>query len=160
VGQKQVYSILYTVYLLLVHLVYKNVLTTKICILILRRTFIYNIFTNMFRPEIRPSSRWCLWYKNTIAILIKNDQQDGTVWDNLFFHCPLAALLVSSDIFPHHQEHLNCNYSFWFHSHRQKLQLQLICSWWWAKISLETCTAAKEQWNNKLSYTVASCWSF
>jgi len=27
-------------------------------------------------------------------------------------------------------------------------------------ISLETCWAVKEQWNNKLSYTVASCWSF
>jgi len=27
-------------------------------------------------------------------------------------------------------------------------------------ISLETCTATKEQGNNKLSYTVASCWSF
>jgi len=27
-------------------------------------------------------------------------------------------------------------------------------------ISLETCRAAREQWNNKLSYTVASCWFF
>jgi len=25
---------------------------------------------------------------------------------------------------------------------------------------LETCLAIKEQWNNKLSYTVESCWSF
>jgi len=29
----------------------------------------------------------------------------------------LTALHVSSDIFAHHQEHLNCNYSFWFYSH-------------------------------------------
>jgi len=29
----------------------------------------------------------------------------------------LAALHVSSDIIAHHQEHLSCNYSFWFHSH-------------------------------------------
>jgi len=28
----------------------------------------------------------------------------------------LAALRVSSDIFAHHQEHLNCIYSFWFYS--------------------------------------------
>jgi hypothetical protein len=28
----------------------------------------------------------------------------------------LAAVHVSSDIFAHHQEHLNCNYSFWFYS--------------------------------------------
>jgi len=28
----------------------------------------------------------------------------------------LVALHVSSDIFAQHQEHLNCNYSFWFYS--------------------------------------------
>jgi len=28
----------------------------------------------------------------------------------------LTALHISSDIFAHHQEHLNCNYSFWFYS--------------------------------------------
>jgi len=28
----------------------------------------------------------------------------------------LSPLHVSSDIFAYHQEHLNCNYSFWFHS--------------------------------------------
>ena len=31
-------------------------------------------------------------------------------------YCSLAALRVSSDIFVYHQEHLNCNYSFWFYS--------------------------------------------
>jgi hypothetical protein len=31
-------------------------------------------------------------------------------------HCSLTALHVSSDIFAHRQEHLNCNYSFWFYS--------------------------------------------
>jgi len=40
------------------------------------------------------------------------------------------------------------------------MQLHFRNSWWWAIISLETCWAVKEQWNNKLSYTVASCWSF
>jgi len=28
----------------------------------------------------------------------------------------LAALHVSSDIFAHHQEHLNCTYSFWYYT--------------------------------------------
>ena len=30
--------------------------------------------------------------------------------------CSLTALQVSSDIFAHHQEHLNCIYSFWYYS--------------------------------------------
>jgi hypothetical protein len=45
-----------------------------------------------------------------------NDQQDATEYDNLLFHCFLAVLHVSSDIIAHHQEYLNCDYSFWFHS--------------------------------------------
>jgi hypothetical protein len=28
----------------------------------------------------------------------------------------VAALHVSSDIFAHHQEHLNCIYSFWYYT--------------------------------------------
>jgi hypothetical protein len=28
----------------------------------------------------------------------------------------LAALNVSSDILAHHQEHLNCNYIFWYYT--------------------------------------------
>jgi hypothetical protein len=31
-------------------------------------------------------------------------------------YCSLTALRVSSDIIAHQQEHLNCNYSFWFYS--------------------------------------------
>jgi hypothetical protein len=30
--------------------------------------------------------------------------------------CSLTALHVSSDIFAHHQENINCKYSFWFYS--------------------------------------------
>jgi len=48
-----------------------------------------------------------------MSTLIKNDQRDTTVWNNLLFHCSLAALHVSSDIIAH-QERLNYNYSFWF----------------------------------------------
>jgi hypothetical protein len=31
-------------------------------------------------------------------------------------YCFLIAVHVLSDIFAHHQEQLNCNYSFWFYS--------------------------------------------
>jgi hypothetical protein len=31
-------------------------------------TFIYYIFTNMFRPVIRPSSGWCFWHKHKIVV--------------------------------------------------------------------------------------------
>jgi len=31
-------------------------------------------------------------------------------------YCSLTVLHVSRDIFAHHQEYLNCNYSFWFYS--------------------------------------------
>jgi hypothetical protein len=31
-------------------------------------------------------------------------------------YCSLTALNVSSDIFAHHQEHINCIYSFWYYS--------------------------------------------
>jgi uncharacterized membrane protein len=31
-------------------------------------------------------------------------------------YCSLTALRVSSVIFPHHQEHLNCIYSFWYYT--------------------------------------------
>ena len=35
---------------------------------------------------------------------------------SLLFPCFLVALHVSSDVIAHHQEHLNCSYSFWFYS--------------------------------------------
>jgi hypothetical protein len=34
-------------------------------------------------------------------------------------YCSLFALHVSNDIFDHHQEHLNCIYSFWYYSCRR-----------------------------------------
>jgi len=36
-------------------------------------------------------------------------------------YCSLTALHVLSDIFAHHQEHLNCFYSFWYYT-RESLQ--------------------------------------
>jgi len=80
----------------------------------------------------------------------------------------LAALHVSSNIFAHHQEHLNCITAWYYtcmsllagifnqlqHSHETSQQwhtcvipeavIQFRCSWWWQKISLKTCRAAKE----------------
>jgi hypothetical protein len=72
----------------------------------------------------------------------------------------LAAEHVSSNIFAHHQEHLNritasgIMYvaASWYHdTSRQRhtcvipeVVIQFRCSWWWAKISLEKCSAAKE----------------
>jgi len=35
---------------------------------------------------------------------------------SLLFPSFLVALHVSSDVMRHHQEHLNCSYSFWFYS--------------------------------------------
>ena len=75
-------------------------------------------------------------------------------------YCSLIALHVSRDIFTHHQEHLNCIYSFWYYSrtslpadqpattyekipetvHTVKMFLMMS-----EKISLETCRVIKEQ---------------
>jgi len=35
---------------------------------------------------------------------------------SLLFPCSLTVLHVSNDVTAHHQEHLNCSYSFWFYS--------------------------------------------
>jgi len=69
----------------------------------------------------------------------------------------LAAVHVSSDIFAHHQEDLHCiTASGITHVCRCRLAatyvipeavIQFRSSWWWAKISLETCRAAKEYLN-------------
>jgi hypothetical protein len=45
-----------------------QVLKTNKYSFIVRRIFIYNIFTNMFRPVIRPYSGYCVWYKNTALV--------------------------------------------------------------------------------------------
>jgi hypothetical protein len=104
-------------------------------------------------------------------------------------YCSLAALHFSSDIFAHHQEHLNCIYSLWYYT-RESLpagfmgelqltsQFQLFHETSWqrpkeynirgCKYSLDASDDEKkyrskhvqQSKNNKLSYTVASCWSF
>jgi len=79
----------------------------------------------------------------------------------------MTALHVSNDIFAHHQERLNCitasgithvcccrlvSWECWNNDTSRQLYtcvipeavIQFRSSWWWAKISLETCRAAKE----------------
>jgi len=111
----------------------------------------------------------------------------------------LNALHVSSDIFAHHQEHLNCIYSLWYYTRESlpagfmgELGLTPVSweSWDWrqsvptlpwnrpatthvyntrgCKYSLDVpdderkyrSKHVEHSRNNKLSYTVASCWSF
>jgi len=50
-------------------------------------------------------------------------------------YCSLTALHVSSDIFPHFQEHLNCNYSFWIYS-RVSLSAAVMAEWELMKMQL------------------------
>jgi len=57
---------------------------------------------------------------------LQNDQKDAIV---RIIYCSLAALHISSDIFAHHQEHLNCNYSFWFYSRASLFMVIVIVSW-------------------------------
>ena len=56
---------------------------------------------------------------------LQNDQKDAIV---RIIYCSLAALHISSDIFAHHQEHLNCNYSFWFYSRASLFMVIVIVS--------------------------------
>jgi hypothetical protein len=51
----------------------------------------------------------------------------------------LTALHVLSDIFAHHQEHLICNYSFWFYS-RVSLSADVLTA-----ADNKTCRADKKQ---------------
>jgi hypothetical protein len=66
----------------------------------------------------------------------RNDQQDAAVYDSLLFHCSLTAQHVSGDIIAHHQELLNCNYSFWFYL-RFSLPAAVMAEWELCNYSLE-----------------------
>jgi len=110
----------------------------------------------------------------------KEDMQEGSkqytkmtnkMQQRRIIYYSLTAPHVSSDIFAHHQEYLNCitasgithvcrcglvswECSEFQHSHDTSRQrhtcvipeavIQFRYSWWWAKISLETCRAPKE----------------
>ena len=80
-------------------------------------------------------------------------------------YCVLAALHVSSDIFAHHQEHLHCIYTFWCYSH-VSLHTTHVNNARSCIYSSDTpddgrqyrSKHVKQSRNNKLSYTVATCW--
>jgi hypothetical protein len=78
-------------------------------------------------------------------------------------YCSLTALHVLSDIFAHHQEHLNCNYSFWFYS--RVSSAAVVAEPWQQPTAPDDerkyrSKHVEQSGNNKLSYTDASCWSF
>jgi len=104
-------------------------------------------------------------------------------------YCSLTALHVLSDIFTHHQEHINCMYSFWYYSHvllPADIKAEKFLTWIVPiqpryqpatahENNTRSCTYNSDapdderkyrskhvqQWrNNKLSYTIASCRSF
>jgi len=84
-------------------------------------------------------------------------------------YCSLAALHVLSEIFAHHQEHLNCIYSLWFiHASRCRPATTHVYNTRGCKCSLDApdderkyrSKHVEQPRNNKLSYTVASCWPF
>ena len=90
-------------------------------------------------------------------------QQCGTIY------CSLAALHVSSDIFAHRQEHLNCIYSPWYYI-RESLPAGTthLYDTIGCKYSLDVLDDerkyhskhVRQPRNNKLSYTVEYCWLF
>jgi len=83
-------------------------------------------------------------------------------------YCSLAALHVSSDTFAHHQEHLNCIYSFWYYTRMSLPAATYVCNTRSCKYSLDAPDGERkyrskhveQPRNNKLSYIVASCWLF
>jgi hypothetical protein len=47
---------------------------------------------------------------------VDQDQMTNKMQQCRIIYCSLAALHFSSDIFSHHQEHLNCIYSLWYYT--------------------------------------------
>jgi len=70
-----------------------------------RHTIRCSLFLSFSIPRFRQFYNDCLFTKLT------NKMQLCRI-----IYCSLTALQVSSDTFAHHQEHLNCIYSFWYYS--------------------------------------------
>jgi hypothetical protein len=87
----------------------------------------------------------------------------------MIIYCSLAALHISSDIFAHHQEHLNCiTASGIIYVRCCRQATTHVYNTRGCKYSLDapdderkySSKYVEQPRNNKLSYTVASCWSF
>jgi hypothetical protein len=78
-------------------------------------TFTYHIKTFLIRKENKTRCQCLGPYHSPnsyfVFTKITNKMQLCRI-----IYCSSTALHVSSDIFTHNQEHLNCNYSFWFYS--------------------------------------------
>ena len=124
------------------------------------------------------------WYNATVdltfmvpCIKIQYTKMTNKMQQCRIIYCSLAALHVSCDIFAHHQEHLNGIYSLWYYT-RESLpagfmgELEVPTTHVYntrdCKYSLDApdderkyrSKHVEQPRNNKLSYTVASCWSF
>ena len=137
--------------------------------------------------------RFCCLIFLSLALDIYGSMYHDTVFTKMtnkmqlcrIIYCSLTALHVSSNIFAHHQEHLNCNYSFWFYSRHHRLLPWLsrnrVSTQQWQQPptthvnKTRSCNYSKnapdderkyrskhveQSRNNKLFYTVVSCWSF
>ena len=125
--------------------------------------------------------RWYFCTKDNCWYSYRNNQQDETVWYNLLFQCFLIAQHVSSDtpLIIRSSKTLTaasgftyvcgCRQLSWL-SHDSCRQPQTYVKpefpstvfelLMMSGTSLKTCWAIKKHWNNKLYYTVASCWLF
>jgi hypothetical protein len=104
-----------------------------------------------------------------LCIVIQYTKMTNKMQLRRIIYCSLAAPHVSSDIFTHHQEHLNCiTASDITHVCRCQLAATYMCNTRSCKYSLDTLDDERnyrskhveQSRNNKLSYAVASCWSF
>jgi hypothetical protein len=61
---------------------------------------------------------YSFWFYSRVLLsaAVMAEQELLTMQLFRIIYCSLTALHVSSDIFAHHQEHINCIYSFWFYS--------------------------------------------
>jgi len=94
--------------------------TNSLKIFVLRRSSFLKLFLTS-RSFIHPSDwgtsncvNWVTSNKQTLPIIFTKMANKMQLCRIIYYS--LAALHVSSYIFAHHQEHLNCIYSFWFYS--------------------------------------------
>ena len=123
----------------------EHLFTSSICTLFLWNTEYVIVLINIF-----------IFLKQYLQLMTANyesNQQDATIWVNLFFFVSFTCL---GDIFAHHQEHLtvftvsvpgccrlvSVQQAGWILTDTVNT---VKCSWCWAKILPKTCRADKEK---------------